>query len=159
MFVVNTICDADWPDMIRVQAEAYHSLAPESKEVLRSKWLTSPESCFICRDKNKTAVAYLLAHPWAHASPPKLHTRIESTIEADQWFIHDLAVLPQMAGNGIASQLLNALLSALPQVRQFQLVAVQGSTQFWAGKGFVPVNQGEHYSSYGVGAQQMIYRR
>lgn len=159
MFVVNTICDADWPDIIRVQAEAYHSLAPESKEVLRSKWLVSPESCFIARDNNQTAVAYLLTHPWADTTPPKLHAVIEPTINTNQMFIHDLAVLPHATGKGIASLMLQSLFAALPHMLRFQLVAVQGSAKFWASKGFVAVHPGKLCSSYGDDAQQMFYHR
>ena len=105
-------------------------------------------------------LAYLVAC-WAafgHVTPlngdfdaPPEHGRV--------LYIHDIAVLPDLAGQGVAQRLIGHLLAQarLQHVRQAALVAVQGSMPFWRRQGFAEhtlTNATElgHLRSYGPGA-------
>ncbi|AUJ70470.1 MULTISPECIES: hypothetical protein [Pseudoalteromonas] len=38
--------DASWPEILTLQSQAYHDVAPETVDILKSKWMRSPKSCF-----------------------------------------------------------------------------------------------------------------
>ncbi|WP_239652643.1 hypothetical protein [Pseudoalteromonas piscicida] len=38
--------DASWPEILTLQNQAYHDVAPETVDILKSKWMCSPKSCF-----------------------------------------------------------------------------------------------------------------
>ncbi|MCF7514215.1 hypothetical protein L3V43_10200 [Pseudoalteromonas sp. L23] len=54
--------DASWPEILTLQSQAYHDVAPETVDILKSKWMRSPKSCFVFK-QHRAVDAYLLAHP------------------------------------------------------------------------------------------------
>ncbi|EMB7846458.1 GNAT family N-acetyltransferase, partial [Vibrio vulnificus] len=60
---IESIVETTWSEILKLQAEVYHLVEPESLEVLRDKWLRSPSSCFTYRD-DEQLMGYLLAHSW-----------------------------------------------------------------------------------------------
>ena len=78
-------------------------------------------------------------------------------------YLHDLSVVPELAGQGMARQLVQHLVQQARQrgLRQAALVAVQGADGYWARQGFsaYPVRdarQSLHLETYGDGARYMV---
>ena len=44
---IKEITEDRWDQIVQLEAAAYSDIAPESKETLRSKWLASPDLCFV----------------------------------------------------------------------------------------------------------------
>lgn len=136
--VITSITPTMWDDIVSLQAKAYTDITPESLEVLQSKWLRSPETCFVCYRQNEL-VSYLLAHAWHCESAPKLDTCLPAMQMPSRYlFLHDLAVSPTCAGEGVGADMVQHLLkhSQRQAFEQIRLVSVQGSVPFWQKMGF-----------------------
>lgn len=96
-FTLAQISEESWPQILRIQAEVYADIEPESLETLRSKWLNSPQCCLLCTTPQGVC-AYLLAHAWHSDSPPSLYQSAPASAHGDILFIHDLAVCVRAAG-------------------------------------------------------------
>src|SRR5690606_243767 len=101
---IGPISEVTWSEIVAVQAEAYSEIEPESLEVLKSKWLRSPECCFVYK-KSGRVVGYLLAHSWNSEMPPKLYRPLPTGTEGTILFLHDLAILRSAAGQGVGKEL------------------------------------------------------
>ena len=150
-----------WPEIIRIQAQVYVDIEPESLDVLQSKWHFSPECCFVYQPSH-SVLGYLLAHAWYAPTLPKLY-QVLPTVRVDSQpilFLHDLAIAPHAAGKGIGVQMVNNLLSVAARLdfETVNLVSVQESAGFWRKMGFIPVNGILACPSYGDGATVMEYR-
>jgi predicted N-acetyltransferase YhbS len=154
---IRTIDESVWTGILRVQEEAYADVFPESLEVLKSKWHTSPSTCFVYVDNNGELLGYLLSHPWPSSSAPKLHEEITFHAASDNLYLHDLAVSDKARGKGAAQQLVNALLQSAHTLghKTISLVAVQGAGKFWSKYGFARVTEMPLPDSYGHDAQFM----
>lgn len=155
-FTLAEITDASWPQIIRIQADVYVDIEPESLETLRSKWLNSPECCLL-GETGQEVCAYLLAHAWQSDTPPSLYQSAPPLPQGDILFIHDLAVSKRAAGKGVGTMMVTHLL-ARAKARGFRrvlLVAVQNSVPFWRKFGF-HIRADSHASAhYGHGAVVM----
>lgn len=160
---IGPVDDTLWPGIQHVQAEVYHQIEPESTAVLRSKWLASPDCCFVARAREgnpgrNPVMAYLLAHAWNRDTPPKLYQPVAPEDgKGNQLFLHDLAVSRRAAGLGLGRKMFESLL-AVARKRNFSqilLVAVQGSVPFWRKMGFEPVPGQQAGASYGADATLM----
>lgn len=153
---IESIVESTWPEIMQVQADAYSQVEPESLDVLKSKWLRSPESCFVYREEGKV-IGYVLAHSWSSDLPPKLYHPLPGGTEGATLFIHDLAMSKEAAGKGLGSRMISHLFRAIEPLgyRQARLVAVQASGRFWNKQGFSAVNDQAVCASYGDGAQLM----
>lgn len=108
-------------------------------------------------------VAYLAAY-WSHPGKiTPLHGDFAATPAANVLYLHDMAVEPALAGQGIAAQLLDAAIAHAQQrgVQQAALVAVQGAASYWQRRGFVPsepadAQQQAQLQSYGDDACYMV---
>lgn len=152
---------SDVDDLLHIQTLTYGSGLQESREVFLQR-LSCPHHCSvgIARKDDNRLLAYLAAY-WSEFGkvtplngafePPHEHGRV--------LYIHDISVLPQLAGQGAAQHMLNALFAQAreAQIRMAALVAVQGSTVFWQRLGFEPHNvtnatQLQHLRTYGANA-------
>ncbi len=155
-FSITEINEDSWPHILRIQAEVYVDIEPESVETLRSKWINSPQCCVLCTSEQGVC-AYLLAHAWHSNLPPKLYESAPDVPIGDVLFIHDLAVTTQAAGMGVGKQMVNHVLrnAAARGFRSALLVAVQNSVPFWQKFGFAQVAGLTASASYGADAQVM----
>lgn len=155
-FTVRQIEEDSWPQILRIQAEAYVDIEPESLETLRSKWLNSPECCLLSVNAQGPC-AYLLAHAWHSDSPPKLYQLAPPSPQGDLLYIHDLAVAKRAAGMGVGKQMVTQLLgkATAQGFRKVILVSVQNSVPFWSKFGFEIDPQHKVNASYGAAAQLM----
>ena len=136
---ISAITDKLWPDILRIQREVYSAIEPESLEVMRSKWLHSPEFCFVYRDAEHGVAAYLLAHAWHSRQPPKLHCALPPGSGGDVLFVHDLSISRKLAGRGVGRRMVQQVLerAIAKGKREALLVSVQASGGFWSRMGFV----------------------
>ncbi len=154
---IGQIRDADWPEIMAVQASAFPTTPLESSAVLRSKWLVSPQTCFASRAGDGAILGYLLAHPWPVQSAPPLFEVLEHSSPGNNLFLHDLAVRASAQGRGIGQALVARLYEAAREhgFASVSLVAVQGASPFWSRQGFVEVPTQAIDGSYGDGAVSM----
>ncbi|MBU1310074.1 MAG: GNAT family N-acetyltransferase [Gammaproteobacteria bacterium] len=156
---IKPITEAMWPQIVALQAEAYFQVEPESLDVLKSKWLISPASCFVYEKAGKL-VAYLLAHCWHSETAPKLYQMLPDGTTGPILFLHDLAISKAAAGDGLGTKMVSYLIKTAKEggFQQINLVAVQQSGAFWQKQGFLPVDNQQLCPGYGDGAQLMSLR-
>ena len=85
------------------------------------------------------ASGYVLSHPWRRGELPPLNSLLGRIPEdASNYYIHDLALLPEARGSRAAGALVDSL-TALARKLGFpalSLAAVNGSRGFWERQGF-----------------------
>lgn len=164
---IRSLVPTDVQHLLHIQTVAYGAGLQESGAVFARRLACAHQcSLGIARagdgdgNSDDRLLAYLAAY-WSEFgkvtpldgdfSVPPAHGRV--------LYIHDIAVLPELAGQGAAQRLLEQLFAQAraQQVRQAALVAVQGSQPFWQRLGFAPymltnAAQLQHLHSYGPGA-------
>jgi len=152
------ISEKSWDGILKIQEEAYTELPPEDVSILKSKWLASPDTCSIYSSNENKILAYLLSHPWGSDSPPKLNEEAPVNNETSNLYLHDLALSNEARGRGIARALVENLINnAKTQgFTKILLVAVQGSSSFWAKYGFMVIVNAAICPSYGSAAKLMV---
>ena len=162
---VEQATSADIEEMLAIQAGCYTDDLRESHESFAAKLRSSPETCFVCRDRFGVA-GYLITLPSRVDALPILNASGYVVPEpADSLYIHDLAVAKRCAGAGIGTKLFEA---ALAKGRAFGLtssclVAVQNSEGYWRRFGYEAVRElapdlAIKLRSYGEGAVYMEMR-
>ena len=151
----------DLADLLAVQRACYGPGFVETAEVFARR-LASPANCSLVLERDGQVCAYLAAYRSALGKVTPLHGDFEAVPQADTLYLHDMAVLPTCAGQGMAQALLQSLWDhAMAQgLRHTALVSVQGSQAYWARQGYAahPVQdaaQRRHLDSYGAGAVYM----
>ena len=154
---ITEISDNSWSGILKVQNEAYTEVAPEDISVLKSKWLTSPDTCFTYNSDNNEVVGYLIAHSWNSEEPPKLYEELPTNTVGPILYIHDLAISTESKNLGVAKQLINKLFKTIQNkgYEKILLVAVQNSGSYWAGFGFKQIYNAPICASYGSAATVM----
>lgn len=136
-FSIRQIREGDWGVIDQIQRAAFAKDAVEDIATIRRLGELAPELCLLAEAEE--AVGYLIAHPWVADDLPPLNTMIEGLPEgAETLFIHDLALLPEQRGKGVAPALVTAIFEkgrALG-LRDASLIAIQNSQGFWARMGF-----------------------
>ena len=153
------------PGLLAVQRACYGDALVESAEVFARR-LASPANCSLVVEVDGQVGAYLAAYHSVQGKVTPLQGDFESAAApgtADTLYLHDLAVLPQLAGRGLAQALLAPLhRQALEHgLRHAALVSVQGSQPFWVRQGYmvqtlVQALQRAQLASYGTGAVYMV---
>lgn len=144
-------------------AGAVHPDHPERPEVFAERLALAPEGCLMLAG-GATPLGYLLSHPWRlDRGPPALDSLLGALPEApDAWYLHDIALLPQARGQGLAAAALARLreVAAGAGMRRLMLVAVAGKAPFWAARGFrpiaVPPAAAPSLAGYGAAAVTML---
>jgi ribosomal protein S18 acetylase RimI-like enzyme len=122
----------------------------------------APSWCFGLEDGSGALKGYLLSWPWPAGSIPPLNCLIGALAqERHTVFIHDLALLPEAAGRGLAAAIA-ARVTAQACAAGFSgiaLVAVNNTAAFWRRQGFseaeVQAGCREKLAAYGEGARYM----
>lgn len=149
---------ADVPALLAVQAACYGSDLLEGRAVYEQRLSAAPPSSLGVFDAQGCLLAYLAACPSVEGAITPLHAPFVTPPQADTFYLHDLAVHPAQAGQGLAQRLLSAAWSlahrlGLPQAA---LVSVQGSRGFWQRQGFSADPRCDSaLVSYGPGAVYM----
>ena len=153
--------------LLAVQRACYGAALVEGAEVFARR-LTSPAQCSLVAEVDGQVGAYLAAYHSVQGKVTPLQGDFESVAPpgaADTLYLHDLAVLPQLAGRGLAQALLARLHGqALAHgLRRAALVSVQGSQPFWQRQGYAVqalAQKAQHaqLAHYGDGAVYMVRR-
>jgi ribosomal protein S18 acetylase RimI-like enzyme len=154
---ITAISNTSWPGILKVQKQAYTGLAPEALDVLKSKWMASPTTCFVFHSQDEEVAGYVLSHAWNSFVPPKLFEALPNIPSGDILYLHDLAVSSTARGLGIGGQLSNKLLASA-KAHSFKyvfLVAVQASQSYWCKLGFREIEDATICPSYGHDATLM----
>ena len=153
---------SDMDRVMLIQAACYGGDIPESRCSLSAKLAASPASCFVAVHSDDV-VAYLIALPWVSQAPPSLNAPdCELPADPDCVYLHDLSVLPNARGTGIAGLLIEHFFVYCRQsvVTKASLVAVQNSASFWRGFGFnsveVDVALTQKLATYGQDAEFLM---
>ena len=161
--VVRPLALCDLADLLAVQLACYGEGFVESGEVFARR-LASPANCSLVLEQGGAVCAYLAAYRSVRGKVTPLHGDFEPPVGTapDTLYLHDMAVLPHLAGQGLPQRLLQPLWEqAMAQgLRQSALVSVQGSEGYWQRHGYVaqPLHQPEQQqrlASYGEGAVYM----
>lgn len=127
----------DIPDLLRV-ADQVHPDLPESDVVFIERVKLFPEGCLMLVDGEKVC-GYAVSHPIRQHQPPALDSLLgEIARDADQYYIHDVAIIPEYRGRGLAAEGIRRLLEVATPYPTTCLVSVYGTAPFWARFGFAP---------------------
>ncbi len=147
-------------DAVTTLGNRIHAGLQESPAVFAERQALFPAGAWLA-EQGSTIVAYALFHPWRAGRPPKLDTLLGVIpAAADVLYLHDVAVDPPARALGLARGMVERLPGiaralALPAL---ELVAVPGTDRFWAGHGFIRVDDpalAATLAKYGDGAALM----
>jgi ribosomal protein S18 acetylase RimI-like enzyme len=151
----------DIPQVAQV-ADQNHPDLPEGDVVFSERVRLFPEGCLILSQGSRV-LGYAVSHPIRHAQPPALDSLLgEIPADTDQYYIHDVAVLPEVRGQGHAEEGIRKLLDVGSRFASTCLVSVYGTGSFWCRFGFrdgeVDDALKEKLRNYGDGAVFMSRR-
>jgi ribosomal protein S18 acetylase RimI-like enzyme len=156
---------SDIQDVVRVAAHVHPEL-PESEAIFAERVKLFPEGCLILLHQetngdNSAIAGYAISHPIRSHQPPCLNTLLEQLpTYADQYYIHDLAILPEYRGRGYAAEGVRKMLAIGERYASTCLVSVYGTSEFWGRFGFVREDEDEKLKddlgAYGDGAVFMV---
>jgi GNAT superfamily N-acetyltransferase len=139
---------ASWRALTPVDIESLASIAniihpglPESPQVFLERITLFPSGCLALVDHSSNKLAgYAISHPIKHHQPPALDSLLETLHPAaDQYYIHDLAILPEWQGKGYAKTCVEQILRVAEGYKTIGLVSVYGTATFWGRFGFKSV--------------------
>ena len=139
----------DIDDLANVANEIHPGLL-ESNEVFAERVRLFPEGCLalvkLVQGKSDELCGYAISHPIRHRQPPDLDSFLkEIAPDADQYYIHDLAILPSARGRGLAQDCTKKLLAVAERFPTSCLVSVYGTSPFWSKYGFcIPESVDSH---------------
>ncbi|GHB46754.1 hypothetical protein GCM10007094_40110 [Pseudovibrio japonicus] len=127
------------PQIEKILLQTYPTL-PEDIACARERLRLFPDGCYVLRsDGSDRIFGYVVSHPWQDLNVPPLSSLLRSLpISPEVYFIHDIALLPDVQGIGAAK----AILAQLSQVarrhyiKKFALVAMPMAESFWQSRGF-----------------------
>jgi len=151
---------ADLP-AVDALATLIHPAFPEDEAVFAERLRLYPQGCRVWAQNGKIA-AYVVSHPWLDRAPPALNALLGSLpAKPSTYYLHDIALLPEVRGSGAAIDVLTSLVeqALAERLPSLSLIAVNGSAGFWQRQGFAAVSDGppaEKLRSYGADAQFMM---
>ncbi|KAK4114705.1 acyl-CoA N-acyltransferase [Canariomyces notabilis] len=119
-------------------ADEVHRELPESEDVFAERVKLFPEGCLVLVN-GEHICGYAISHPIRNGQPPALDSMLGTIAsDADQYYIHDVSILPTLRGNGLASACINKLLEVGDKYSTTCLISVYGTAKFWRRFGFMP---------------------
>lgn len=128
---------SDLDAVLAVQAACYPPAMQEAADVVLARLAASPETVLVARDAAGVC-AYLFAYPSRLGKVTPLGGAFDVPAGADTLYLHDLAVAPRAAGQGLARALVARLLLGATGRgwAHSALVSVQDSRAFWESLGY-----------------------
>lgn len=130
-----------------------HGRYGESVDVYRERLSLWPSGCHVWQ-RSDSVGGLLIAHPWYRATSPELGAFLGAIpADADSFYLHDIALLPETRGQGAGSAATTLVVDLARRAGHpdISLVAVNGAERFWETQGFVVVEEG----GYGPGTYRM----
>jgi len=128
---------ADLPAVTALAARI-HPEYPEDAAVFTERLRLYPEGCRVFA-RGTGIEAYVVSHPWLSNEPPALNSLLgELPAAPSTYYIHDLALAPEVRGSGAATDIVASLVAHALASRfsSMSLIAVNGSSGFWQRQGF-----------------------
>lgn len=152
---------SDLENLVRVGGEIHPGL-PEGDHLFTERMALFPDGCLALVDGGEVC-GYAISHPIRHGQPPALDSLLgEIAPDADQYYIHDLAISPRLRGQGLAAECIERLLTVARRYPTTCLVSVYGTAAFWGRFGFapesVPAALSEKLRGYGSDATYLVRR-
>lgn len=138
-------------------AAVAHTSLPERREIFAERLRLFPDGCLVLETDGQVA-GYALSHPIKRFQPPALDSWLGAIApDADDYYIHDVAILPAARG-GQARPVVRHLLEIAGDYESASLVSVYGTAGFWGRFGFEPAAQdmGQKLEPYGDSAVYML---
>ncbi|WP_312010071.1 GNAT family N-acetyltransferase [Bradyrhizobium australafricanum] len=141
-----------------------HLNYPEDEAVFSDRFRLYPAGCFVLEREAVGVAGYIVSHPWHFKKPPALNVLLESLPDpASTYYIHDIALLPEVRSGGAASEIVRKLISHAGSAHfpNVSLVAVNDSTRFWERHSFQSLEDpqlNEKLASYDDQAKYMVHR-
>jgi len=127
---------SDIQGVLRVAGKVHPDL-PESDTIFIERVKLFQEGSLVLVE-NDEVCGYVISHPIRNRQPPVLDSLLgEIPLDADQYYIHDLAILPEMRGQGLTVVCMDKILAIGNRYPTACLVSVYGTTAFWRRFGFV----------------------
>ncbi|NPD70191.1 GNAT family N-acetyltransferase (plasmid) [Lichenicola cladoniae] len=147
------------PDLVSVGrvGDAVHLDYPEDAAIIAERLKLYPAGCLVL-DDGRSIRGYTVAHPWFFGRPPPLNSLLGGLpVRADTFYIHDLALVPEVRGGDLGAKAVDLLArrAELDGMTSMSLVAVGSSPRFWRRNGFEVIEREETRaasSSYGKAA-------
>lgn len=158
---IRPIATDDLPGVLAVQRSAYGDAYQESAAVLGAKLSLAAGASWLA-EAGDGVLGYVFAHGWV-ATPPPLHVALDAVPAGERvGFLHDLAVLPQGRGGGVAARLFERVVAwaQAEGLTRLTLVALADAQAYWRRKGFVPLAPADGAvlpAAYGKGAIFMAF--
>jgi ribosomal protein S18 acetylase RimI-like enzyme len=134
--------EADLPGVNAIAA-VVHPGYPEDAAIFEERLALYPAGCQVLVATGGALAGYIVSHPWRDREPPPLNTLLGVLpAQPSTYYIHDIALLSDARGAGVARTIASALIdharqAGLPAV---SLVAVNRSQAFWRRMGFQRVD-------------------
>jgi GNAT superfamily N-acetyltransferase len=129
----------DLPQVLALQHLCYQPEFHEPLDAFESKLQAAPDTCWVISNEPASVLAYLVSLPVAGENYPLLHARQwEAAAQADELYLHDMAISPALRGRGGSHKLLQRAIAQAQGLRlpRLSLIAVQNSASFWMRQGF-----------------------
>ena len=129
---------------------------PEDMDIFVERLRLFPAGCLVLAGEDAVE-GYVLSYPWrADAAPPLNALILAVPPEPEAYYLHDLALMPAVRGQGHS----RAALAQLPAGDlPISLVSVNGTVPFWQRHGFVVRSTDDlahKLASYGADARFMM---
>lgn len=134
----------DLDQVLSVQSKIYSADLLEEHSFYVNRLQLAPASCWKACDQEGNMQGYLISYPWKGKLPPALGVPLSALPDAaDQWFIHDCALLPSAQGKGWSKKLLQyGLQYARAQgLRWSSLVSLGSARAYWQAQGYAALTQ------------------
>lgn len=120
-------------------ADHVHPNLPEEASVLAERLSLFPLGCHVLEGRNHEILGYAFSFPIPAGQPPALNQVMTSLpIGPSDYYLHDLALLPQAQGKGYARPIVEKLLALGKCYNSICLISVYETEAFWARFGFQP---------------------
>jgi ornithine decarboxylase len=156
-YQIRHIRDSDWDSIVRLEAAAYGDCGlSEERTALESRGQAGPATSFVL-DTGTAIAGYLLALPYPRLRCPDLARAERFFYDSPNLHLHDLVIIPELRGKGLARRLLHHLgeTARSKAYERISLIAVAGSRSFWSANGYRPHPEVEVPGGYGANAVYM----
>lgn len=154
-----TMQETDLPAVLKVSTDV-HPGFPEGEPMFRNRLSLFPAGCLVLDAGDGRLLGYAVSHPSKRYAPPALDVILPALPkDADDYYVHDVALLPQARGGGHARAGIEAILANAAPFGSASLVSVYGTAPFWSRFGFEPVADRDMEAKlrpYGEGAVYML---
>ena len=156
------LLEADVDAVLQIQTQCYGADFVEPREVFARR-LQVAGQCSWAAVQGDEVLAYLAAYWSRPGAVTPLNGEFADYADASVLYLHDMAVSPTAAGQGLARRMVDAAKTMARQrgVMRTALVSVQGSQAYWERQGYAVeivknAMHRQHLATYGPDALYMV---